>query len=231
MHELKHLVGGVLAALALWSLMSLDLGMDLLLLAAMSVTVTSSIKPSISARIPDVAWRILGPVLLLFVAADFLMHLPAFIPSLVRMVVGLLLFRVLAPRSKREDLQLVLVCLFCLVMSGVMTVSFLFAFQILIFTPLAMGLLFLICLLDRGAAVLPFKPSWVEFSVARLVKRVWEVLDFRVLFLGGVMFGFVVLVSTMLFVLTPRFSLDQKIPFLELAAQPQTGIRGTGDAR
>lgn len=225
LHEVKHLMGGALSLLSFWSLLSLDVGSGWLIAAAMLMILISLVRPHWVSRIPPLTWRVAAPLLLVIIGADFLLHLPEFIPSLVRMIVLILLYRNFAPRRQREDLQLILLCLFCLVLSGVMTVSLLFALQILLFTPLAMALLFVISLLDRGDQTEAHRLTWAHFNWGRLLRRVWSVLDWRVLALGTAMFGFVVLVSTLLFILTPRFDLDQAIPFMRMETQAMTGFR------
>ncbi|WP_158279792.1 transglutaminaseTgpA domain-containing protein [Coraliomargarita sinensis] len=224
LHEVKHLMGGLLTMLSFWSLLSLDVQSSWLIAAGLLAVSFSLIRPAWVSHIPPFTWRLTAPLLLVVIIADFLLNIPEFIPSLVRMVVLLLLYRNFAPRYQREDLQLILLCLFCLIMSGVMTVSLLFAFQILLFTPMAMALLFVVCLLDRGEQTEKYETSWTHFSWPRLLQRVWQVLDWRVLALGSAMFGFVVLVSTLLFILTPRFNLDQAIPFLQVETQAMTGF-------
>lgn len=221
---MKHLMGGALTLLSLWSLLSLDVQSAWLVIPAILAVTFALLRPDVVSLLPPFTWRVATPLLILLIGADFLLNVPSFIPPLVRMVVLLLLYRNLAPRRLREDLQLILLCLFCLIMSGVMTVSLLFAFQILLFTPMAMALLFVICLLDRGEQTKQYVIYWVGFGWWRTFRRVWRVLDWRVLSLGSVMFGFVVFVSTLLFVLTPRFNLEQAIPFLQMETQALTGF-------
>lgn len=224
LHEVKHLMGGALTLLSFWSLLSLEMQSGWLVALAMLAVLVGLVRPRLVRGIPPMTWRIAGPSLLLIIGVDFLLHLPDFIPSLVRMIVWILLYRNFAPRRQREDLQLILLCLFCLVLSGVMTVSLLFALQILLFTPMAMALLFVISLLDRGEQTRAHPLTWARFKWGRLLRRVWSVLDWRVLSLGAVLFGFVVFVSTLLFILTPRFDLNQAIPFMRMATQPMTGF-------
>lgn len=224
LHEVKHLMGAALTLLSFWSLLSLDVQSIWFISAAMLAVFFSLLRPATVSRIPPFTWRVATPLLIFVIGADFLLNLPGFISPLVRMVVWLLLYRTFAPRKLREDLQLILLCLFCLIISGVMTVSLLFAFQILLFTPMAMALLFVISLLDRGKQTEEHGISWAQFSWSRIIRRVWRVLDWRVLALGSVMFGFVVFISTLLFILTPRVNLDQAIPFLKVETQAMTGF-------
>ena len=224
LHQIKQLMGALLALLSFWSLASLDTGSQLLLFLGGVTAVVSFLLPQRVARIPSVTWRWAGPLILFIIGADFILHIPEFIPPLVRMVLLLIMYRMLAPRNRREDLQVILLCLFCVVISGVMTVSLLFAFQILMFTPLAMALLFIICLLDRGKESEVHLIDWSGFTWSRMLRRVWEVLDLRTLSLCGVMFSIVVAISSLLFILTPRFNLDQAIPFLEMSTAARSGF-------
>lgn len=224
LHELKWLLGAVLALLSLWSLGALDLGMGLYLLLGGASIVTALLLPRLVAAIPAVVWRLAGPAILVVTLVDFVFALGTFFPPLMRMVVLLLLYRTLAPRTRREDLQLALLCLFSVVLSGALTVSLLFAVQILLFTPVAMALLFVICLLDRGADGADVLPDWRQFVWGRFAWRVLGALDLRVLALGAFLFGFVVAASSGFFVLIPRFNLEQAIPFMQLQTKPKSGF-------
>lgn len=224
LHELKQLMGALLALLSFWSLMSLEIGSSVILWIGAAVAIATLIAPRRVARIPEVTWRWAGPVMLLLIGGDFILHIPEFIAPLVRMVVLLIIYRMLAPRNRREDLQVILLCLFCVVISGVLTVSLLFAFQILIFTPLAMALLFVICLLDHGKDGAPHRINWEHFNGPRFLRRVWQVVDVRIVALCTLMFALVVAVSTLLFILTPRFDMNQAIPFLEISTSARSGF-------
>ena len=224
LHQIKQLMGAFMALLSFWSLGSLDVGSGPVIFLGMIVTLVALISPGLISRIPAVTWKLAGPIILLIIVVDFALNLPEFIPPLVRMVVLLIIYRVLAPRNQREDLQVVLLCLFCLVVSGVLTASLLFAVQMLLFTPLAMALLFVICLLDRGKESKAHVIQWAHFRWSGLVRRVWRVFDLRVGVLSAVMFALVVTVSSLLFILMPRFDLNQAIPFLEMSTQARTGF-------
>lgn len=224
LHQLKQLMGALMALLSFWSLASLDVGSGPVIVFGMVVTFLALIFPGTIARIPTATWKLAVPLILLVIVADFMLSLPGLIPPLVRMVVLLIIYRVLAPRNQREDLQVILLCLFCLVVSGVLTVSLLFAVQILLFTPLAMALLFIICLLDRGKNSKAHVIQWAHFRWSRLTRRVWQVFDFRIGVLSAAMFGLVVAVSSLLFIMMPRFDLNQAIPFLDMSTQAQSGF-------
>ncbi|WPJ94674.1 DUF3488 and transglutaminase-like domain-containing protein [Coraliomargarita algicola] len=224
LHELKQLMGALLAMLSFWSLFSLDVESMSMLLLGGAVALVAFCCPRWVARIPTLVWRWAGPVMLLLIGTDFILNIPEFIPPLVRMVVLLIIYRMLAPRNLREDKQVILLCLFCVVISGVLTVSLLFAVQILLFAPLAMALLFVICLLDRGKEAKPHVIDWEQFQWSSFIRRVWRVLDLRIILLCAAMFALVVAVSSLLFILTPRFDFNRAIPFLELSTQARSGF-------
>ncbi|MEM8867267.1 MAG: DUF3488 and transglutaminase-like domain-containing protein [Verrucomicrobiota bacterium] len=224
LHEIKWLMGGAITLLALWSLASLEDQSGLFLLIAIFLVIAPLWKPRLIKRVSSRVWFYLGPVMLVGVGFDFFLNLPNFIPPLVRLIICLLVYRSWAPRRQREDLQVVLLSLFCLVISGVLTLSLLFAVQILLFAPLAMAILLVVCLLDRGDEHADFVASWDNFSWRRLFKRVWRVANFEVLGYGVAFFTFVVCVSTLLFVLTPRFNLERAIPFLQNTTTARSGF-------
>ena len=87
-----------------------------------------------------------------------------------------------------------------------------------------MALLLVLCLLDRGPSTSTDPPSWAVFRWLYLLKRVWGALDVRVIAIGGALFVGMVLLSLLLFVLMPRFNLDQAIPFLDISGQPRSGF-------
>lgn len=227
LYQLKWFLGGALTALALWSLWALDFNSQGYLLVGWFALGLTFLRPTLTERLSPRAWRLIGAIVLLLVVADFVRHVPDFMPPLLRMVVLILIYLVLAPRARREDLQLLLLSLFCLVLAGVLTLSLLFAFQILIFAPLAMSLLFVICLLDHGQESREQLADLSDFKLLQLMRRVIRVLDYRVVFFGGMLFAFVVAVSTVLFVLTPRFNLDQSLPFLQISGQARSGFSDT----
>lgn len=224
LYQLKWLIGGILSLLSLWALSSLELDSGFYLFCSSFLVLSSLIWPKRLAALSPMVWRVAGPIILVVTVVDFGLGLTNFFPPLMRMVLLLLVYRALAPRARREDLQLILLCLFSVVVSGALSVSLLFAAQILIFTPVAMALLFVICLLDRGPETAKAQSSWDYFSWSRLIRRVWSVVDLRVLALGTLLFAFVVSAATGFFVLIPRFNLEQAIPFLKLQSKPRSGF-------
>ena len=215
--QLKWLLGGGLALIALWTVVSIEANVGWVLMLTCAAVLTVLMNPRLPDKIPDTAWKGVTPFLILLIVGDFLLSNPDVIAPLLRMIILLALLRCLQYRNKREDLQLILLCLFMIITSGVLTLSLTFLFQILLFVPFAMGLLFIINMIecrDSGGKI-P-ENLWSSFTWRHFLRRIWEALDFRMILFSGLMFSGVVLVSSLIFVVIPRFRLDQTIPFLSL---------------
>lgn len=226
--QLKWLLGGLLALVSLWTLFGLEQKGGLILwLAAISLVMIIGI-PHLPGLISEKAWKFATPALIAIIVSDFTFSRPDFIGPLIRMILLLLLVRALQYRRKREDLQLILLCLFTMIISGVLTLSLGFAVQLIIFAPVAMVLLLIINLAEaRDPEVALPDGLWKGFSWLHLLRRVIAVLDLRLVGLSGLMFLGVAAISTVLFVVMPRISLDHQLPFLNLNAQTRSGFSDT----
>ncbi|MDP0497072.1 MAG: DUF3488 and transglutaminase-like domain-containing protein [Verrucomicrobiota bacterium JB024] len=223
-HRLKWLLGQMLALIAFWAMLDLDFGnQPLLLFFGMIITVTVAF-PGLPGRIPVLFWRAMTPALILIVILDFLLHGEEFLKPLVRMVMLLSVYRCLQYRTRREDLQLVLLALFILVIAGVLTVSLSFGVQMLLFTPLAMVLLFVINLLEASHDQKLARGDWKGFRWGAFLKRLRQSMDYRLIGFAGVLFAGVVTVSSLIFVTIPRFRIDQALPFLQMPGTSMTGF-------
>ena len=228
LHQLKWLIGGLLTLLSIWALGGLDLISFGLNSIMMMVICFALLKPGWVHAIPELFWsRFIVPLILILALVDFGLGFTNLVSPLMRMVILLLVYRMLAPRNQREDLQLLLLSLFGIIVSGAITVSLLFAVQIFLFTPVAMAFLLIVCLLDRGTESANYRPGWEQFSLRRLIRRAWRAIEIRVLVLCGLLFVFVVTLSTGFFILIPRFDLGQTIPFMQMETKPRSGFSDT----
>lgn len=228
LHQLKWLIGSFLALVSLWALGTLDLAnRNLIQLAYIAVSL-ALIKPEWIHSIPSGIWsRLAAPLILVAALLDFGLRLIDFFPPLVRLIILLLIYRALAPRNQREDLQILLLSLFGIVVSGTLTASPLFALQMLLFTPVAMAFLLIICLLDREPEIANYCPDWRKFHWGKLINRIQSVFNFRVFALGTFLFACVVILSTAFFILIPRFDLGQAASFLQIGTKSVTGFSDT----
>ncbi|MBC2593424.1 DUF3488 domain-containing protein [Ruficoccus amylovorans] len=223
-HRLKWLLGQLLALIAFWAMLDLDFGNQPLLLFFGFLIALTVCAPGLPGRIAPLFWRAMTPALILVVGLDFLLHGQEFLKPLVRMVMLLSVYRCLQYRSRREDLQLVLLCLFILVIAGVLTVSLSFGAQMLLFTPLAMVLLFVVNILESSQATKLTRADWKGFRWGAFLRRLRLSMDYRLIGFAAVLFAGVVTVSSVIFVTIPRFRIDQALPFLQMAGTSMSGF-------
>lgn len=234
LRQLKWLLGGVLTLISITSLLYLDINAWVFLVLGAILVPLALVRPDWAARVPSMVHKLAFPAVVLFVAYDFYVH-SELLASMVRLDVLLLLYRSCHYRRRREDLQLIVLGLFLIVMAGVITVSMMFAVQIIGFVACGLLLLFVETLVDaqEGAkANEPVKlteaPEWSHRRWSELFVRVRATCDWRVFALGGGLFlGFVV-ISGVLFMAIPRFDFNSGFAFDRLLPKKShTGFSDT----
>jgi len=214
LRRFKWLLGGGLALLSLWTVFFLDVEALGLVAVASAVVVAALVWPALPARVPVWVWRLSVPAIIAALAVDFYFS-PDTLPVLIRLAILLVLYRAVAYRRKREDLQLLVLGLFLIVVAGVLTVSLGFAFLLLLFTACALGFLFVVTLIDMvdtGPRVMRPEemrevPAWARGGWGRLLGRLRQVADWRLLGFAAALFAGVVVISGLLFLLIPRFEM------------------------
>ena len=234
LRRLKWGLGGVLALVAISSLFYLEIDALTLMVASVVLVPLALFKPTWPGRVPALVHKLAFPAVVAFSVYDFYAH-GEFLPTLVRLDVLLLLYRACSYRKRRDDLQLIVLGLFLIVMAGVITVSLAFAVQISAFVACALLLLLLVTLVDGlegGVATLPEKsgvvPTWTQGSWFRLFQRLRVTCDWRVFALGGFLFAGLVALSAVLFMAIPRFELESGL-FLDrlITKKNTTGFTDT----
>ncbi|MEX0331680.1 MAG: transglutaminaseTgpA domain-containing protein [Puniceicoccaceae bacterium] len=219
---IRWLMGQLLVLISLSGSYSLDLGADFLITAGIGLTVMACLFPRVAERIPSLFWNISPFILLILIISDFVLGGGDILPPLFRMVLVLTLYRTLQIRTPREDLQLLLLALFLLILTGVLSQEITFGLQMLLFAPLAMGQLFVVNLStdQSGKGPTPKRvPVFENFSWRQLFRHVWERFDRRTLAAGCLLFLLTTGMALLLFILLPRFDLGAALPFPRL----QTG--------
>ena len=232
LHQLKWLLGGTLVLLSVWTVFYLEFEAWTLMGITTVAVMAALVWPGLPARVPAWTHRLVFPAVVAFFIGDLWLT-GEVLPAIVRLDILLLLYRGTSYRQKRDDLQVIVLGLFLIVVAGVLTVSLVFALQILVFTACALAFLLVITLVESaetGAAKTTGRggPAWARGSWRRLWGRVREVADWRVIALGGVLFVGVVGVSALLFLAIPRFQLENSL-FLErfVSKKARTGFSET----
>lgn len=229
--QLKWLLGGVLTLLAAWTAFYLDVEGWPVAVTSLGVA-AGLVRPALLARIPRLVHKLAFPAIVALFVGDLWLT-GEVLPAVVRLDLVLLLYRGITYRKKRDDLQVIVLGLFLIVVAGVLTVSLAFAVQILLFTGFALALLLTITLVEAGGKAADQTgpdgvPAWARVEWGRLLRRVREVADWRVVALGMGLFAGVVVVSGLLFLAIPRFQLENSL-FLDrwMAKKARTGFTDT----
>jgi len=212
LRRLKWLLGGLLALVSLATVFFLEVEALTLVGLVSALIVAVLVRPSLPARLPAWGWRLAVPLIIATGVADWALSRET-LPALIRLDVLLVLYRAAGYRRQREDLQLIVLGLFLVVVAGVLTVSLGFAALLLLFTATALGFLFVVTLIDlrentRTAltyAEMSQCPGWARGGWAPLFRRWRRVADWRMLGFASGLFVTVVLLSGLLFLLIPRF--------------------------
>ena len=215
LHRLRWGLGGVLALVSAWGLFFLDLGGLALLPPVTVLVLVTLVWPSLPLRIPAWGWRLVFPGLILFVAADIVLNAEP-LAALLRLNLLLIAVRACGQRRPREDLQLVVLCLFLVVISGVLTVAIGFVLHILLFTALALTYLLTITLSTTSQPEAAGATDWTRLPWTRLFGRLRRAVDWRIVVACGGLYLLVVAVASLLFIAMPRFQIENSLSFLQL---------------
>jgi protein-glutamine gamma-glutamyltransferase len=231
LYQLKWILGGILAVLSAWNVLYMDVDAWLWLLL-ITVTVPVVMRwPVLTLYVPRWAHRLAFPLFVGLFATDFYLNREP-LPAMIRLAMMLVLYRAVTPRKRRDDLQLILLGLFLVVVAGVLSVSLAFAVQIVVFTGCALLFLMVINLIDSAETgqvaaemTVAAPPAWMRIETGRLARHLHEATDWRVAMLGCGLFGGVVTLSALLFFALPRFEIGNSF-FLDnlISRQSKTGF-------
>lgn len=235
LHQLRWALGTALAMLSASSAFFLDLDVAPWALAVVVAGVAAFRWPLLPAWIPRWVHRLAFPLITAAFVADLFGGSDT-LTALVRVQLLLLGYRMLSYRKRRDDLQVVLLGLFLVVLTGVLTLSLGFAVQLFAFTGCALAFLLVTTLVDvtevpasgapAGATERRLAPAWAgDVRWMRLIRRLRAAVDWRLMALGVVLFGGVVAVTALLFTAIPRFELGRSL-FLEhlITKKTRTGF-------
>jgi len=212
--QIAWLLGNFLALITLSAVVGLDIQNGVIPVFSFVLASVVSLFPKIPGYIPSWFWKLTNVLLVLFLIVDFLRS--EFVAALIDLNVLLILLRSLAYRKKREDLQLILLCLFLIVITGVLSQALSFALHISMFSCLGMALLFVINLRDNGIEIETNRDTFVDFHWSTLLIRLFKKLDLRHLMFASALFGILVCVAAVIFISFPRFNIGQAMPFLKM---------------
>ena len=207
-------LGNFLALVSLSSVVNLHNGSRLIPGFALLAAGAVFLFPRLPGKIPPWFWKLSNVLLVAFLVIDFLRS--EFVAALINLNVLLILLRSLAYRNKREDMQLILLCMFVIVICGVLSMSLSFGVHIVLFSCCAMALLFVINLRENGMDMGANAETFQNFSWIMFIRHIWRKMDLRHFAFGLFLFGILISFTAVIFVAFPRFHLGKAIPFLQL---------------
>jgi transglutaminase-like putative cysteine protease len=240
LHQVRWLLGGVLMLLAIATVAYMDVEAWWLMGIAAGTAIATTLRPTLPARMPRSVHVMAFPFIAAFFALDLWLR-SELLPAMVRLDMLLLLYRALVYRQRRDDLQVIVLGLFLVVVAGVLTVSLTFAVQILAYTACALLFLLVLTLVESARAGVPpqaamlgdgagkMPPGWaVHAQWGRLARRIATVLDWRVVALSSALFVGIIAGTALLFLAIPRFQLDNGM-FLDrfITKKARTGFSDT----
>lgn len=222
--QLRWGLGAILGLVSAWTVPFMDIGSWGHVAFVTAAAVFALWRPAWPARMPGWAHRLAFPVIVALLVADLYAYREP-LPAFIRLNLMLIGYRLLCHRRRRDDLQLIVLGLFLVVVAGVLTVSIAFVGQILLFTACALGFLLTITLTESaGTAAAPAAgaPGWsLRVSWSGLWRRVRATTDWRLAAMGAALFAGVVVLSGLLFLAIPRFELSNSL-FLDRLINRQT---------
>lgn len=213
--RLRWGLGAGLALLSVLTVFFMDIDAWLLMSAVTLAAVAALARPTWPAILPGFVHRLAFPFIALAFVYD-LVNSSEPLPALIRLDLLLILYRLITYRQRRDDLQLVLLGLFLIIVAGVITVSISFALQLIAFTSCALVMLLAVTLehADGKAPAAPAPgvvPSWARGSWRRHMGRVRAATDWRLTALGIAGFTGMVVLSGLLFLAIPRFDIQSSL--------------------
>lgn len=212
--RLQWLVGSLLIIISAGSILFLDIEAWGLLATIIASALLALLSPGTVRNLPRWVHRLAFPAIVCLFVWE-LWDSAGLLPAMIRTSLWLLLYRAFTLRRRREDLQVILLGLFLLIIAGVLTVSMAFLALLVLFTLCALALLLIITTADSLEASSSGEVSWVSgYKAAHVLARLRQTLDWRHVL--GALGLFVVLAgaSAVIFVSIPRFQLENSF-FLE----------------
>lgn len=214
--RMRWLSGQLCMLLAVSGAFTIDVGAATLATAVLLCGGVSLLFPSWITHIPSAFLRWSPFVLLAWIIGDFVRSGGDIIPPLYRMILWLLLYRALQQRNAPEERQMLLLSLFLILVTGVLTQDILFGVQMVMFGPMALITLVLTTLQPSSGDM---RPVLKNFRWAGLPGRVWRQLDRRTALVFAALYLTLVAMTSLLFISLPRFDIGKSLPFPRLQSQ------------
>lgn len=215
---LKWMLGAMMGLICITTLFNISGHNKVPAIIATSVVVFALIKPAWIARVPQIVWKVYAVAIIPLVLIDVLAK--ETIPALLHLNTWLILFRCLNHNKRREEMQLALLCLFLIIMTGILTATLVFGFQLLAFSAVAISYLVVNTSIETKA-----EGDYDRVEALRkqgdfdLLRSLRSVLSARFLFLGVSMFASMVFLAAIVFIAIPRIDIEDKVSLFKMKSK------------
>ena len=195
------------------------------LLIALTLFMSASLFfPPMAGIVPRKWMPVLSAFLAVGIITDLAIHWSQPLDAFLRAGYLVLWTRTIFYRTSRESLQLLLLALFLIMLTGVFSVSISYVIQLLLFAPISMILLMLNTTKDPSARDCLEHADWKQLSIPLLLKKIRNSLSWPLFGLVTLSTLFMVLSISAIFVILPRFHFNQMIPSLSLPGVAKSGF-------
>ncbi len=178
------------------------------------------IRPSVIINLPQFVWKVYAVAIIPLVLVDVLAK--ETIPALLDLNTWLILFRCLNHTKRREEMQLALLCLFLIMMTGILTATLVFGLQLLIFSAVAIAYLVvgsaLECKIEGDYLRLEKIQQSKTLNVPAAIR---SVLELRFAISSLALFASLICVASMVFIVIPRIDIEDKVSLFKMKS-PET---------
>ena len=222
--RIRFWLSQIVLLIALLGILIEDINRSPILISLSLFMAASLFFPPLAGIIPRRWMPALSVTLVVFVVGDLALHWKQPLDAILRAGYLILWTRTIFYRTSRESMQLLLLALFLIMLTGVFSVSISYIVQLLIFTPISMILLMLNTTRDPSAKDCLEHCDWRHFELRTLNQKI---LASRSWPLAGLVFLstlFMVISISAIFIILPRFHFRQMIPSLSLPGVAKSGF-------
>lgn len=215
LYRFKWLVGALMALVSVSSLFNLESHNWIPATVSLVAIGGCVLFPKTYSKTPELVWKLFGLSIIPLVSIDVLAK--ETIPALLNLNTWLILYRALNHNKRREEMQLALLCLFLLVMAGMLTASVVFGIQLLVFSGLAIGFLSICSIFETKAEgkseSLLDEDVWGEHHGWIKLAKVGR---FRSFAMGAALFVCLIGFASIAFMFIPRIDVENKVNLFSL---------------
>lgn len=221
---LKWVLGALMGLVCITTLFNISGHSKLPATIATLVVGVALLRPSLIARVPAIVWKVYALAIIPLVLIDVMAK--DTIPALLNLNTWLILFRCLNQSKRREEMQLALLCLFLIIMTGILTATLVFGLQLLVFAAIAIAYLVVGTALETKLEGDYDRLERIrQTSPMRVGKAVGSLFDLRFAFLSVALFSCMICVAGAVFLAIPRIDVEDKVNLFKMkSSETMTGF-------